>query len=108
MRTNKASKRKRQNVRVPARPGLEVDVKVGADMPRCITCGQPLVRLPRFLASRSADHGFQCQRCFYKNSAPAPSQSEVISSDRTRWLSEVLSEPGQPSTPPPPPAEAEE
>ena len=102
MRTKKTSGKAKRPVRLPARGSL--DVKVGADVPRCITCGQPLVRLPRFLgAPQGAVHGFQCQRCFYANSAPVPSPSDVIASERTRWLSGVLSEPGGPGETPPKP-----
>jgi len=104
MRTNKTTKRARRAVRVPARLGR--DVKVGADMPRCVTCGQPLARLPRFLgAARGLDRGFQCQRCFYANAAPAPG-TDVIASERTRWLTGVLSAPGE--APPPRPSESED
>ena len=110
MRTKKTTKQAKRPVRVPARPGVEL--RVGEDMPRCVTCGQPLVRLPRFLAAmQKSEHGFQCQRCFYANAAPAPSSSDVIASERTRWLSGVLSEPGgggRSSSPPTPPVDAED
>lgn len=95
MRTARTAKRKRQSIRVPARGGVEVRV-AAADVPVCVNCGQPLIRLPHFLTSqRGSEHGFQCQRCFYANSKPAPSSGEVIASDRTRWLTQVLSEGGE-------------
>jgi hypothetical protein len=107
MRTKKTSSKARRPVRLPARGGLEV--KVGADVARCVTCGEPLVRLPRFLGAQpGSGHGFQCQRCFYANSAPVPSPSDVIASERTRWLSGVLSEPGSRSSGTPPPPAREE
>lgn len=106
MRTARTTKRKKQATRLPSHRGVDLGV-VAADMPRCVTCGEPLVRLPRFLlSSQGAGRGFQCQRCFYANAGPAPKTSETIASDRTRWLTEALSEPGE--SPPPIPREAED
>jgi hypothetical protein len=105
MRTTRTTRRKRQATRLPAQRGVNL-AAVAADMPRCVSCGEPLVRLPRFLLSaQGAGHGFQCQRCFYANAGPAPKAGETIASDRTRWLTEALSEPGE--APPPTPRNTE-
>ncbi len=106
MRTTRTTRRKRQTTRLRAQTGVNLGA-VAADMPRCVTCGEPLVRLPRFLMSApGAGHGFQCQRCFYANTGPAPTTGEAIASDRARWLTEVFSEPGE--TAPPAPRAAED
>ncbi len=70
-------------------------------MPLCVTCGEPLDRLPRFLhSSRGAAHGFQCHRCFYANTAGRlPENSNVIGIDRARWFADA---PDQASGPPAP------
>jgi hypothetical protein len=74
-----------------------------------VTCGQPLVRLPRFLgAKHGSDHGFQCQRCFYANTPQLPTSSDIIASDRTRWLTDVLAEPRGTSNPAPAPPRGSE
>ena len=94
MRTTRTAKRKRQSSRLRTPHGVNLGA-VGADMPRCVTCGEPLLRLPRFLGSpQGAERGFQCQRCFYANAAPVATTRETIFSDRTRWLTDMLSEPG--------------
>jgi hypothetical protein len=106
MRTTRTTKRKRQPTRLPAQRGVNLGA-VAADMPRCVTCGEPLVRLPRFLLSaQGSGRGFQCQRCFYANTAPSPAAGETIASDRTRWLTEVFSEPSE--APPPAPRNTED
>jgi hypothetical protein len=100
MRTTRTVRRKRQSPRLRTRMGVNLGA-VGADMPRCVTCGEPLLRLPRFLGSaQRAEHGFQCQRCFYANAVPMAKTGETIASDRTRWLTEMLSEPGSGSPTP--------
>lgn len=97
MRTSRTSKRKSKTTRLPAHQRVNLGA-IAADMPRCVTCGEPLLRLPRFLLSApGAERGFQCQRCFYANAAPSPSTGETIASDRTRWLTEVFSEESSPS-----------
>ena len=94
MRTARVARRKRESTRLRARAGVDL-AGVATDRPVCTSCGAPLVRLPRFLTSaRGAGRGFQCQRCFYANTGSAPGRGETIASDRTRWLTEVLSEPG--------------
>ncbi len=76
--------------------------RIPADMPRCVTCGQPLMRLPRYLGSAmGATHGFQCHRCFYANATP-PSEPAIVSSEQARLVSELvygLTEPARPSAP---------
>jgi hypothetical protein len=101
MRTLRTVKRKRESPRLRARRGVSIATVTG-DMPRCATCGEPLARLPRFLTSaKGAGQGFQCQRCFYANAAPAPVVGETIASERTRWLTEVLSDASQARPPAP-------
>jgi hypothetical protein len=100
MRTNRTVQRKRQTNRLRTPRGVTA-APIATDIPVCVTCGEPLSRLPRYLGSQaSAKHGFQCQRCFYANSSPAPAGSDVISSERARWLSDVLAAPGSPSSVP--------
>ena len=94
MRTKRTVQRKRQINRLPVRSKLGA-APMAPDLPVCVSCGEPLLHLPRYLGSRSDPrHGFQCQRCFYANSTAAPVGGDVIASDRARWLSEVLTSPG--------------
>ena len=100
MRTNRTVQRKRQTNRLRTPPRVAMGT-VAADIPVCVSCGEPLLRLPRYLGSRTdAKHSFQCQRCFYANSTPAPVGQDVISSERARWLSDVLAAPGSPAPAP--------
>ena len=64
---------------------------ISADVPRCATCGKPLLRLPA-LATRLPMRVYQCADCFYPGTGQSPKQPGVVSSDRTRWLEDVTSE----------------
>jgi len=67
---------------------------LAADAPRCCSCGQPLSRLPAYLASAMVvGAGFQCERCFYPGTGRAPASTGVVSSERTRWWAELVEEP---------------
>ncbi len=97
MRSKRTIRRGTQASRTRASQHIDPS-RVPADVPLCVTCGQPLARLPRFLHSaRGAAHGFQCQRCFYANTAGrAPREGDVIGTDRTRWLTEATRESSEP------------
>ncbi len=99
MRTKRTLNRRRQSPRLRAQTHVEA-ARVPADMPRCVTCGQPLARLPRYLGSAmGATHGFQCHRCFYANATP-PSEPAIVSSEQARLVSELVyggTEPAPPS-----------
>jgi hypothetical protein len=98
MRTKRTVNRRRRSPRLRAQPHLEA-ARIPADMPRCVTCGQPLARLPRYLGSAlGAGGGFQCHRCFYANAAP-PSEPAVVSSERARLVSELVYGVPEPATP---------
>lgn len=100
MRVTRTARRKRRSPRLRAREGVQI-ATVATDVPRCVSCGEPLVRLPRFLTSpKGAERGFQCQRCFYAHTAPMPTGREMIASERTRWLTDMLAEPGRSSPAP--------
>ncbi|MFB3881450.1 MAG: hypothetical protein ACE149_09300 [Armatimonadota bacterium] len=77
------------------RKGLRIRAEgvISADIPRCATCGKVLVRLPA-VSSRTGARVFQCADCFYPGTGRNPRQPGVVSSDRTRWLDEVMSENG--------------
>ena len=104
MRTKRTVERRRQSPRV--RAGTHVDARaVPAGVPRCVTCGAPLSRLPRYLGSTlGATHGFQCQRCFYEN-ATAPAEPSFIASEQTRMVSELVYGVPEPAPPAPAPSE---
>ncbi len=98
MRTKRTAKRTRRSPRLPAQARVDA-VRVPPDMPRCVTCGQPLARIPRYLGSaRGAAYGFQCHRCFYANAAP-PSEAAVVSSERARLVTELAYGVAEPATP---------
>lgn len=79
--------RRRKGVR------LRADGVMPADVPRCASCGKPLLRLPVF-ATRVPMHVYQCAECFYPGTGRNPKQPGVVGSDRTRWLDEFTSEQG--------------
>jgi hypothetical protein len=70
---------------------LRADGVMSADVPRCASCGKPLLRLPAF-PTRVPMHVYQCADCFYPGTGRSPKQSSVVASDRTRWLDEFASE----------------
>lgn len=63
-------------------------------VPVCSTCGQPLTRLPSYLASAmAAGAGFQCERCFFPGTGRNPVQSGVVSAETTRWWTDLAEQP---------------
>jgi hypothetical protein len=79
--------RRRKGIRVKA------EGVISADIPRCATCGKPLLRLPA-LSTRVPMRVFQCADCFYPGTGRSPKQPGVVGSDRTRWPDEATSEGG--------------
>ena len=65
---------------------------LGPTMPRCCTCGRPLTRVPAGLVSSMANRTFQCEDCFYPGTGHQPARSCLVSSERTRWWSELAGE----------------
>jgi hypothetical protein len=64
---------------------------MSADVPRCATCGKPLLRLPAS-ATGGATRVYQCADCFYPGTGRSAAEPGVVHSDRTRWLDEVTAE----------------
>lgn len=79
-------RRRRKTRRSTAR--LKVNGVVPAGVPRCCTCGKPLLRLPASRGSRV----YQCADCFYPGTGRSPAHSEPIASERARWLAEHTSD----------------
>jgi hypothetical protein len=69
---------------------IKADGVISADIPRCATCGKPLLRLPA-LATRLPMHVYQCADCFYPGTGRTERQTGIVGSDRTRWMEELSS-----------------
>jgi len=67
---------------------VKSDGIVPANLPKCCTCGKPLLRLPPSLASATRRPVFQCADCFYPGTGRAAQQSAPLASARNHWLAE--------------------
>ena len=70
---------------------LKISGVISADIPRCATCGRPLLRLPA-LSTRVPMRVFQCADCFYPGTGRSEKQSGVVGTDETRWIEDLTSE----------------
>ncbi len=79
--------RRRKSVRVKA-SGV-----ISADIPRCATCGKPLLRLPA-VSTRRPMRVFQCADCFYPGIGRNERPSSVVGSSQEQWMEGLKSEGG--------------